>query len=176
SYDCGSLANSEFPTQSQVPGTRYMTLDELMDLVAASPEAAAHGTGLHLEIKVNGQKNLPSPGKMAEKLMERVAAHGFLDRVIIQSFDPRYTHAARRLQRRLGARNVRNVVSPSQDWIKGWAGRLLFHGLEDLKMEVIPWTANTPEDWQYLIDLGVQGIVTDDPAGLIRYLEERGLR
>jgi glycerophosphoryl diester phosphodiesterase len=38
------------------------------------------------------------------------------------------------------------------------------------KLEVIPWTANTPEDWRMLIDAGVDAIITDDPAALIAYL------
>jgi glycerophosphoryl diester phosphodiesterase len=37
-------------------------------------------------------------------------------------------------------------------------------------LEVVPWTANTPEDWRKLIDAGVDAVITDDPAGLIAYL------
>jgi glycerophosphoryl diester phosphodiesterase len=38
-------------------------------------------------------------------------------------------------------------------------------------IQVVPWTANTPEDWQKLIEAGVDAIITDDPAELIRYLK-----
>jgi glycerophosphoryl diester phosphodiesterase len=44
------------------------------------------------------------------------------------------------------------------------------------KLEVVPWTADTPQDWQRLIDAGVDAIITDDPAALIAYLKEKGLR
>jgi glycerophosphoryl diester phosphodiesterase len=37
-------------------------------------------------------------------------------------------------------------------------------------IRVIPWTANTREDWTRLIAAGVDGIITDDPAALIAYL------
>jgi glycerophosphoryl diester phosphodiesterase len=40
------------------------------------------------------------------------------------------------------------------------------------KLEVIPWTANTPEAWRKLIDAGVDAIITDHPAALIAYLKQ----
>jgi glycerophosphoryl diester phosphodiesterase len=43
-------------------------------------------------------------------------------------------------------------------------------------LRVVPWTANRPRDWTRLIRAGVDGIITDDPAGLIQHLAERGLR
>ena len=38
------------------------------------------------------------------------------------------------------------------------------------RLRVIPWTANTPEDWARLIAAGVDGIITDDPQALLGYL------
>ena len=43
-------------------------------------------------------------------------------------------------------------------------------------LEVIPWTANEPRDWDKLIGDDVDGIITDDPAGLLEHLKKRGLR
>ena len=37
-------------------------------------------------------------------------------------------------------------------------------------LQVITWTANSVEDWKRLIAAGVDGIITDDPAGLIAHL------
>ena len=39
--------------------------------------------------------------------------------------------------------------------------------------KVLPWTANTPEDWARLVAAGVDGIISDDPAALIAYLKKR---
>ena len=41
-------------------------------------------------------------------------------------------------------------------------------------LKVIPWTANHTSDWQRLVDMGVDGIITDDPKGLIDYLKQIG--
>jgi glycerophosphoryl diester phosphodiesterase len=35
---------------------------------------------------------------------------------------------------------------------------------------VIPWTVNDPHDWARLIAMGVDAIVTDDPAALVQFL------
>ena len=43
-------------------------------------------------------------------------------------------------------------------------------------VKVIPWTANRPEQWKRLIEIGVDGIVSDDPKLLIDFLSARGLR
>jgi glycerophosphoryl diester phosphodiesterase len=43
-------------------------------------------------------------------------------------------------------------------------------------LHVVPWTVNAPRDWDAMIAAGVDGIITDDPAGLIGHLKARGLR
>jgi glycerophosphoryl diester phosphodiesterase len=43
-------------------------------------------------------------------------------------------------------------------------------------LEVIPWTANTPQEWDALIAAGVDAIISDDPAALIAYLKQKKLR
>jgi glycerophosphoryl diester phosphodiesterase len=40
----------------------------------------------------------------------------------------------------------------------------------------VPWTANTPADWDRLIQAKVDAIITDDPAELIQYLKQRSMR
>jgi glycerophosphoryl diester phosphodiesterase len=43
-------------------------------------------------------------------------------------------------------------------------------------LQVVPWTANEPVEWDPLIAAGVDAIITDDPAALIAYLKGKGLR
>ncbi|MGH9663816.1 MAG: glycerophosphodiester phosphodiesterase, partial [Bryobacteraceae bacterium] len=43
-------------------------------------------------------------------------------------------------------------------------------------LHVVPWTANAPAEWDALLGACVDGIITDDPAALIAYLQQKGLR
>jgi glycerophosphoryl diester phosphodiesterase len=43
-------------------------------------------------------------------------------------------------------------------------------------LQVVPWTADTPEDWDMLIQAKVDAIISDDPAELIAHLKKRGAR
>ena len=43
-------------------------------------------------------------------------------------------------------------------------------------LQVIPWTANTPAQWEALTAADVDGIITDDPAALIAFLQQKKLR
>ena len=44
------------------------------------------------------------------------------------------------------------------------------------RLQVVAWTANTPTDWDRLIEAKVDAIISDDPAALIAHLKARGLR
>lgn len=46
----------------------------------------------------------------------------------------------------------------------------------ELGLPVIPWTVNTAADMTRLMDLGVDGIITDYPTRLRTVMEERGLK
>jgi glycerophosphoryl diester phosphodiesterase len=43
-------------------------------------------------------------------------------------------------------------------------------------LQVVPWTADRPADWDKLVAAQVDAIITDDPAELIGYLKGKGLR
>ena len=42
-------------------------------------------------------------------------------------------------------------------------------------LKIVPWTANEPTVMNYLIDLGVDGIITDYPTRLRLVMEQRGI-
>src|SRR5438067_11332996 len=44
-----------------------------------------------------------------------------------------------------------------------------------LGLKVLPWTVNDPADMRRLIELGVDGIVTDYPNRLRRVMAEKGM-
>jgi glycerophosphoryl diester phosphodiesterase len=46
----------------------------------------------------------------------------------------------------------------------------------ELGLPVIPWTVNEKTDMERLMDLGVDGIITDYPTRLREVMAERGLK
>ena len=53
--------------------------------------------------------------------------------------------------------------------------RVLQSALSSAGLQVVPWTANKPEDWQMLVDAKVDAIITDDPEALVLWLREKKL-
>lgn len=183
-WDCGSLRHPDFPRQKPVPGTRIPTLDEVL---ALAPKGDFE---FNIETKIFPKRPelTPSPERFAELLLEAIRRHGLEARVMVQSFDYRTLHAMRRLApeiRRsalygvgmrsfvsIGREAEAQIVSPNHRLVT----RRKVADAQAAGMEVVPWTANTPAEWEWLVRAGVDGIITDDPAGLIEWLRGRGLR
>lgn len=184
-WDCGSLVNPRFPEQQPIPGARIPALDEVLAL-------APYGTFLfNIEAKIfpDHPELTPTPGRFAELLLRSIDRHNLRPRVIVQSFDFRILAAMQQLAPdiRLAALYedeslgdfvsvARSAGAPIIAPNKAMVTPASVAGAHQAGLQVIPWTANTPEEWSALIAAGVDGIITDDPAALIAYLKQTGLR
>jgi glycerophosphoryl diester phosphodiesterase len=184
-WDCGSRVNPAFPKQHAVPGARIPALEEVLSL-------ASRGTFLfNIETKIfkDHPEYTPSPERFAELLLRQIDRHRLRKRVIVQSFDFRTLKAMNKLApdirlaaldedeklgdfvsvaRSAGARIIsphKALVTPSQ-----------VVAAHDAGLQVVPWTANEPREWEALIAAGVDAIITDDPAALIAHLKQKNLR
>jgi glycerophosphoryl diester phosphodiesterase len=118
-----------------------------------------------------------------ERLVELVAPAAALGaRVMFQSFDFAILHA---LERRI-PEVPRGALfeQTSEDFVsiarRAQAGIAVpeFHlvsadkvrAAHDAGITVLTWTPNRPPQWEPLIAAGVDGLITDDPAALLRYL------
>ena len=180
-WDCGAVRNPAFPRQQPAPGTRIPTLDEVF---ALTPKGRFL---FNIETKIFEQQPelTPPPEEFTRLVLALIRKHRLENRVILQSFDFRTLRAMKQLapQIRLSAL----YEGPARDFVEiareAGAGIVspqftLVTG-EQVKaahaagLEVLPWTANTPADWDRLAAAGVDGIITDDPAALIAYLKQR---
>ena len=182
--DCGALKNPHFPEQHPIPGTRIPTLDEVLSL--------ADGTNVQFNIEIKSfpdQPELtPSPDELSKMVLDVVRKHKLESRCTVQSFDFRTLRAMKRLAPEIrlaalwegAARPFVEIARVAEASIVAPAFHLVTSEQVELahraKLQVVPWTANSPRDWQPLIDAGVDAIITDDPAELIGYLKQRGLR
>jgi glycerophosphoryl diester phosphodiesterase len=184
-YDCGALRNPLFPKQQPVPGTRVPTLDEVFALAARSHVEFSH-VEFNIETKIfrDHPEYTPSPEKFCELVLAIVRKYKLESRVMLQSFDFRTLHAMEKLAPRIrrvalyegtpkgfveiGREAHASIVSPRYTLVT----KEQVDAAHKAGLQVVPWTPNKPEEWQALIDAGVDAIITDDPAALISYLKK----
>ena len=183
-YSHGHRVNLRFPFQRPMPGVRIATLDEVLRL-------ASRGTfQFNIEIKSHPARTrlAPPPRVQVELVLEAIRARRLENRVRLQSFDRKvldavrdrapevplaflYTGVPRRfstLARRAGT----ETVGP---YFRLVTRRRVEEAHEE-GIRVIPWTVNHPRQWKRLLSSGVDGLITDNPAGLIEWMRGMGLR
>ncbi len=184
-WDCGTLLNKDFPRQKPVPGTRLSTLEEVL---ALAPKGAFQ---FNIELKMDAKRPELTPARpvFARMVADLVARHKLERRVLLQSFDlplmaelkkivPGWTLAAlyaglpidyAKISAQAGGMTM---VNPHYALVT----REQVQKAHDAGLRVAAWTANSAEIWDKLIEAGVDGIITDDPAALIAHLKSKGLR
>ena len=117
-----------------------------------------------------------------------IRKHHLENRVILQSFDFRTLRAMKKLapeirRSALTENDKRDFVTIAREAeatiISPEYGLVTKDKVEQAHaagLQVVPWTPNKPEEWDRLIDAGVDAIISDDPAALIARLKSRGLR
>jgi glycerophosphoryl diester phosphodiesterase len=174
-FDIGTRTNRRFRRQARLPGVTIPTLGEVFAL------ARRGEFRFNIEVKACGLE----PEAYARMVVEAVERNRLERRVRVTSFDLEILRAVARTLpigalSNLGQRDflARALAAGSQT-----AGP--YHRLATPRrvaeahaagVRVVPWTANRPRDWARLIRAGVDGIITDDPAGLLEYLKNKGLR
>jgi glycerophosphoryl diester phosphodiesterase len=184
-WDCGAVQNPHFPEQQAIPGTRMPTLDNVF---ALAPRGAFD---YNLETKSFPDKPefTPPPEEFARLVLQKIRQYKLEQRTILQSFDFRTLVAMRKLapEIRLSAlveNDARDFVAIAAEAGDAEIVAPDFHLVTPQKVEeahqagvqVVPWTANAPADWDMLIQAKVDGIISDDPGELIAYLKGKGLR
>jgi glycerophosphoryl diester phosphodiesterase len=164
-------AGSSFSVQFR--GERIPTLEEVFEAV---------GKGLYLNVEL---KNYGTPfDDLVPKVAELVARHALQERVLFSSFHIRNLSRIRTLLpnvprglltrpgwkgswgRSFGWRGSVAALHPYQaDVNQGLVARV--HGMGK---RVHVWTVNAEADLRRLLSLGVDGIITDDPALTCRLL------
>ncbi len=196
--DAGGHVNPQFTKQSHIPKTPIPTLVELFKWIKASSLPQAKTIQLNLEIKRDPRSPhfSATPEVLAEKIINLVNEHGFSDRVYYSSFDPHVLSAFRSKDSKaeLGLifdENSLKIASPLDikkglDFIVQLASSLKVKVLspdhvlvgnlinvsllQEKGFHIVPWTVNEPNRWKELTSMNVDGIITDDPEGLLHWL------
>jgi glycerophosphoryl diester phosphodiesterase len=184
-WDCGAVQNPRFPTQKTVPGTRMPTLDDVFQL------AGRGKFDYNIETKSfpDQPQYTPAPDVFARMVLEKIRHYKLEQRIILQSFDFRTLVAMRKLapEIRLSALIEKDPRDFTEIVKEAGNAEIIspeFHLVTPAKVaaahaagiQVVPWTADTPKDWDMLVQAKVDAIISDDPAELMAHLKKRGAR
>jgi len=137
---------------------------------------------------INDRFDGTTPSLLEECIVEAVRRAGVTARTTVRSFDHRCVRLLRKMEPGLtGAILIAETapVAPvelmeradAQVYCPGYlfVDEGIVRQVHAAGAHVLPWTVNQPEHWQRLLDWGVDGITTDVPDRLARYLSERGI-
>ena len=179
-----------FNIETKITPKRF-TLEEARQIIKSvvplklsAAELDQHARGLMLQ----GPEMTPPPEEFARMVLRKIREYHLESRVILESFDFRTLVAMKKLEPRIqlsalcmgpgldfakiGRESGAGIISPLQTFVTVDQVR----AAHAAGLQVLPWTANEPADWDRLIAAGVDSILTDYPAELIAYLKQHGLR
>jgi glycerophosphoryl diester phosphodiesterase len=166
------------------------TLEELHELGAPSLSEvlslAKDRIALNIEIKretlLADEKNF---SLMAEKLLTLLDQEKMLSEILVSSFDPRALHALRKKSDKisLGLLDHEPHIKLKLDWINGYdffsyhvLGSVIdlsmIKQLKKHNLQVYAWTINEEPDFRKMVDLKVDGIITDQVEKLRDFLNQ----
>lgn len=186
-FDCGTGVRKAYAGNRHIAssGARIPTLDEVLGGFRDS------GALFFAETKIprteTGMEEI-DPVEFATKLNAAVVGHGLEDRLIVQSFDYRTIDALYRINPRirtclLGApKHSTNYQELMQDHHASCIvlndSEIDAAGVRRLRASgylVFSGVVDTEEAWASYSALGMDAIFTNDPEGLILYLNKAGL-
>lgn len=178
-YDCGSRGNAGFPEQEARP-----TFKPLLTTVIDSVEAYRLTHNLP-EVRYNVETKSspngdgffhPNPNAFARLVHTTLSERGVLDRSTVQSFDVRTLQAMRAIDDEVQLALLVGDTDPLETHLDvlGFVPEIysphyrlvdeaLVHEVQERGMKLIPWTVNSVDDMQRLVELGVDGLITDYP-------------
>lgn len=178
-YDCGSKTHQGFPKQVNFNAVK----PKLVDLFYAV-EKYVKDFGLpqpHYNIEIKSQPDgdgiyHPAPQDFSDKVFQLINGRIDWERINIQSFDFRVLQYYHKTYPDVVLAVLVEDASKSLEQIEelGFQPKIYspyfpkltsetVAALHEKGMKVIPWTVNTTEQMAILLDLGVDGIITDYP-------------
>ena len=178
-FDCGSLFHPDFPEQAKMKVYKPLLSEMLQAAETYAREKGLTPVRYNIEIKCSPEGDgtmHPTPEIMVERVMEVIGRSGIGNRFNIQSFDIRPLRILHEkypdVRLAYLVANVKSVKANLDDL--GFRPDIYspYHLMVTEKtvkqchtrgMLIIPWTVNSRKDMDKLLELGVDGIITDYP-------------
>lgn len=181
-FDCGSFDRPNSPRYKAVPEAKMPTLDEFLSAVVDSKVPLLGETKMPPE----GAEYAPDPVSFVDLVIASLKKFGVEDRFILQSADYRTLDAMRQKNPKVGIclLNARRFKPRYLELVKKHHATHIMLRTDDATPEqlqalraagvkILSSTANTREDWKAYVDMKMDGILTDDPEGLMEFLGQQ---
>jgi glycerophosphoryl diester phosphodiesterase len=183
-YDVGRIRPgsdyfSRFKDQKPIDGTRIPRLEDLLK------KDGKVRFNIETKISPEAPHETLAPEPFARALIAEVRKAGVEKRTTIQSFDFRTLKVVEREAPEIATAYLTSRRHPYPEKVheaggKIWSPDFTSLGKENLDrakslgLKVIPWTVNEPGDIARMLDMGVDGIISDYPDRVLAELKRRG--
>jgi glycerophosphoryl diester phosphodiesterase len=186
-FDCGSWGHPRFPDQKKMKIVKPLLREVFQVMEAKTVDNPLKKPRYNIEIKTEpGNVFNPTPAAFVAMVLQEVLVGDVLERVNIQSFDVEILKETRRQEVLMPLALLVDEGENYKDKIAelGFYPEILSPEFQQVDskmlsfaaekhMKVIPWTVNSLEDMEKMIDLGVPGIITDYPDRLVNLLKNK---
>jgi glycerophosphoryl diester phosphodiesterase len=179
----GSQYEKNFPSQKPLDGARIPRLADLLE--------AMRGSNVRFNIETKLSAEAPDetlgPDAFARAVIREVRKAGLMARTTIQSFDWRTLKVVEREAHDIATAYLTSAKDSEPSRVRKARARIWSPNFQALNAEmvasahalglsIVPWTVNQPADIARVLELKVDGIISDYPDRVIEELKRRGLR
>ena len=178
-FNCGSEPHPDFPLQAKISTFKPLLIEVIADVEANVAALELDSVRYNIEIKSTPEgDNIfhPEPKEYCQLVLEQVGIMGIKERTIIQSFDVRALQALKQLEPSVPVALLISETSGFEKDLESLGftpdiyspnyrlvNKQMVRACHQNGIQLIPWTVNEEEDMVELLDLGVDGIITDYP-------------
>lgn len=189
-FDSGSKKNRNFPRQHKMPASKPLLKEVFREVENYLEKNQVPPVNYMIEVKSSpGSYNIfqPEPAEFVDLIMEVVASQKLENKIIIKSFDPHilnevhakhpaiatsYLVSKPGIEHNLSKLNFTpSIYSPRHKLIKS---KKFTDSIHLRNMRLVPWTVNRRSQIKRMINLEVDGIISDYPERVFKALRETG--
>lgn len=181
-YDCGSLQREGYPDQENQPLAKPLLTEVIREVENYIVQNGLERIGYKVEIKSKSawyedNELQPTPEEVVEMVHEVLVEKGIIDRVDIFAFNPRVLDKFEEIDSSVPRvflipksktdfdENLSELNSLPDVYATNYAlvDSNLVEQVHDKDMQLYSWTVNEYEDMVELVNVGVDGIISDYP-------------
>jgi len=177
----GSDYAKRFPHQKPVDGTRIPRLQALLSKTAPSVRF-----NIETKLAADAPHDTLPPEPFARALIAEIRKAGAAARTTIQSFDWRTLEVVEREAPEIATVYLTGSRNAEPEKVHAAGGRIWSPDFQTLTppnleaarrlgLKIVPWTVNEPRDIARVLDMKVDGIISDYPDRVREEMNRRGL-